>query len=1037
VWTDRVRFLRAAVMGCRGDAMRAGTFKVAVGAVVLLVAAAIMYVAPAGATVVLPATNPYTVAGNSNGDPLPFTVTADSFTPGTQVFFEQCDGADPNGVGWDPTVDCDAQSSPASVTVDSGGNATTTFAAFKGLSPSSFFNCLSPDDPSPANGHPDWRNCQIRISSDNTQPTVDQQFLGIILPDTHGISIPAANPFAAPGDPTAQPLPFTIVASGLTPGTQAFVEQCDGVAPSAIGWSPTIDCDLGSSPAPVTVDSGGNATFLASSVSHAFTPFKGLSPQSQFNCLASNDAGLTNGHPNFTNCQVRVSSNNSFATPDQSFFTIALPNSHGISTPGLNPFDVPSTIAGDPLALTVTGSGFTPGQNVFVEQCDGTSSSAIGWSPTANCDLGSSPSPVAADANGNATFSSTVPSHAFTPFKGLSPQGLFNCLAADGTSPRDQSPNNGHADFRNCQIRVSSNNSSATTDQDFITMNLAVTHTAPSAPTILNLTFSDHTAKVTFSPPIDDGGVPITSYTASCTSPSGGLSASNTGSASPITVPGLSNAKPYSCTVSATNAVGVGTQSTKVNGFSPTGTPDAPTIGTVAKDDQSASVPYTTPFDGGAAIDSITATCTSSNGGAPGSNATLDNPIVVPGLTNGKTYTCILVAHNINGNGPASAVSNSFVPSTIPDPPLIGTVTRGNKLAVVPFIPGNDGGAPTMYLATCTSSNGGATGNHLGTTPITVSGLTNGKTYTCVVTAMNLNGSDPSGPSNSFVPATVPNAPTIGTLTRSGSTGSVSFSAPSSNGGLPITSYGATCTSTNGGVTRLGSGSSSPVNVTSLTLGKSYRCTAAARNAAGTGPNSAASNMITLPNLPGAPQTFVMLPAPTSTATGSLVASFAPPASNGGSAIDFYRVVCTSSNGGVTNYNVTTGSPISVTGLTTGKAYVCTISANNDVGAGPVATSLSVTVGSPGPPTGVTATKIFSGQLRVDATAPASNGSAITSYTATCTSTNGGVTRSASAAGGGLVVTGLTAGKTYRCTIHAVNARGSGVESAPSAQVVA
>ena len=94
-------------------------------------------------------------------------------------------------------------------------------------------------------------------------------------------------------------------------------------------------------------------------------------------------------------------------------------------------------------------------------------------------------------------------------------------------------------------------------------------------------------------------------------------------------------------------------------------------------------------------------------------------------------------------------------------------------------------------------------------------------------------------------------------------------------------------------------------------------------------------------------------------------------------------------------------------------------------------------VGSPAPPTGVTAVKVASGQIRVTFTPGANNGSATTSYTATCTSSNGGVVGSKTGAASPLTVTGLTAGKTYTCTVKGTNARGAGLSSAPSGAVTA
>ena len=111
----------------------------------------------------------------------------------------------------------------------------------------------------------------------------------------------------------------------------------------------------------------------------------------------------------------------------------------------------------------MTRPGFAATSNVFVEQCDGVAPTAVGWDPTTNCDLGSSPAAAIADGSGNVTFDMTDLNHTFHPFKGASPQGIFNCLSLN-----DPSPNNGLTDHRTCKIRVSTNNSAATADQVFL-----------------------------------------------------------------------------------------------------------------------------------------------------------------------------------------------------------------------------------------------------------------------------------------------------------------------------------------------------------------------------------------------------------------------------------------------------------------------------------------------------------------------------------------------------------------------------------------
>ena len=74
--------------------------------------------------------------------------------------------------------------------------------------------------------------------------------------------------------------------------------------------------------------------------------------------------------------------------------------------------------------------------------------------------------------------------------------------------------------------------------------------------------------------------------------------------------------------------------------------------------------------------------------------------------------------------------------------PAQPTVTRGDTQISVAFVaPANDGSTITGYTAACTSSDGGTFGNHAGgTSPIVVTGLTNGKTYTCTVFATNAEG---------------------------------------------------------------------------------------------------------------------------------------------------------------------------------------------------------------------------------------------------------------------------------------------------------
>lgn len=89
---------------------------------------------------------------------------------------------------------------------------------------------------------------------------------------------------------------------------------------------------------------------------------------------------------------------------------------------------------------------------------------------------------------------------------------------------------------------------------------------------------------------------------------------------------------------------------------------------------------------------------------------------------------------------------------TVPGAPTIGTVTAGNAQASVAFTaPASNGGSTILdYTVTSIPDGFNATGT---TSPITVTGLTNGTAYTFTVTARNSVGSSSaSSPSNSATP---------------------------------------------------------------------------------------------------------------------------------------------------------------------------------------------------------------------------------------------------------------------------------------------
>lgn len=158
----------------------------------------------------------------------------------------------------------------------------------------------------------------------------------------------------------------------------------------------------------------------------------------------------------------------------------------------------------------------------------------------------------------------------------------------------------------------------------------------------------------------------------------------------------------------------------------------------------------------------------------------------------------------------------------------------------VAFSSNTSGGAPTSFIVTPspTTSPSTFTGS---TSPIAVTGLASSTQYTYTVQATSPYGTSSASSASSGVTATtVPQAPTINSVTGGNAQADVAFTA-GATGGAAISSY--TVTSSPGSITA--SGSSSPITVTGLTNGTAYTFTVTATNANGTSAASSASSSVT------------------------------------------------------------------------------------------------------------------------------------------------------------------------------------------------
>jgi hypothetical protein len=305
--------------------------------------------------------------------------------------------------------------------------------------------------------------------------------------------------------------------------------------------------------------------------------------------------------------------------------------------------------------------------------------------------------------------------------------------------------------------------------------------TAPGTPTRVLGTRGDRQVQLTWDPPVDNGGSPITDYrivalaTGSGTTSTYFIPTLGDETFSRATITGLTNGTTYTFDVSAGNKTGPGGATAygnpgTSNPVTPATIPGAPTNVQAVPRHQSAIISWTLPASNGG--DELTANKISVSPfviGAPFTASGSDTSFNVTGLTNGTAYTFTVWSVNTVGPGPASAPVTATPLMTVADAPSPVTAVRANQQVTVGWtIPLYDGGQPidNFKIEVMTGTTVVRTETALcGAPPCTVNSkvitaLNNGTLYTFRVSAHNFLGYGPTASANA-TPATQPDAPIL------------------------------------------------------------------------------------------------------------------------------------------------------------------------------------------------------------------------------------------------------------------------------------
>ncbi|MFM7409905.1 MAG: fibronectin type III domain-containing protein, partial [Actinomycetota bacterium] len=382
----------------------------------------------------------------------------------------------------------------------------------------------------------------------------------------------------------------------------------------------------------------------------------------------------------------------------------------------------------------------------------------------------------------------------------------------------------------------------------------------PGVPHLMSASPGDARIIASYAVPPTDGGSPIFSYLVVATPNEGDPTSRSDCSTTTLTcvLTGLVNGTPYRVKVAAVTEAGVGDFSVESEPVMPFAAPEAVRDLAGVRRDESLQLTWIDPpnLGGGALVrydvsyrergtenyGSPTPVTVASTEAIRVMSSTTGRGTTLTGLTKGKTYDVkVVTVTSLSASPGASSTAEAVVPKmNVAEPPrnLSIEATSASTATVAWATPLRDGGSP---LTAYTVSTTGGTCTQASPLALTcdLRDLPAGATVTVTVKASTRVGSSDGAIARVSMPAR-PSAPKITAITRKGTSAFIEWTAPTTDGGRPVTSYRLRGVSTlDGRDIAICSSTDLSCTVEGLSMSAAYNFTARAYNAVGEGAASA------------------------------------------------------------------------------------------------------------------------------------------------------------------------------------------------------